>query len=339
VGALRRSAQCPRRRRGPTSWSQAPCFHAHELLFLNAVTEFRKLAKDVYVFLQPPLVCYSSAGVIVGERDVIVIDSLTNAAMARSLLEEIRGITDKPVRFLINTHSHFDHVYTNHLFPEATVISTHRGREATKANLRAQDKHDALFARLFPDVDLRGGRYTVQDLSFSGNLTFHQGEREVRAIELGAGHSESDVVVHLPGEKIVFCGDVFMSGMPPLPGEGHVTETIAHCRAIEAMEADIYVAGHGDPETLADVRAQRIQLEGQFRRAKECFDQGMSYDKALQAFARDDTPLDFQRLIVLASYWEFTGRRPETADPASQNHMTLLQAIAAEARLLLGSKA
>ena len=300
--------------------------------------EFRRLAKDVYAFLQPPLICYSSAGVIIGDRDVIVVDSLTNAAMTRSLLTEIHQVTDKPVRFLINTHSHFDHVFTNHLFPDAVVISTHRGREETKANRQAQGKHDALFARLFPDVDLTGGCYTLQDVSFSGSLTFYQGDREVRLLELGVGHSESDVVVHLPGEKIVFCGDIFMNAMPPLPGEGHVTQTIAHYKAIEALEADIYVAGHGDPGTLADVRAQRVQLESQFQRARESYERGMSYDAALQAFADDAIPLDFQRMIILASYWEFTGKRPETTDAASQNHMTMLQSIAAEARLRLGRK-
>ena len=298
--------------------------------------EFRKLAKDIYALLQPPLICYSSAGVIIGDPDVIVVDSLTNAALTEGLLAEIRRVTEKPIRFLINTHSHFDHVYTNHLFPEASVISTHRGREETKANRKVQDKHDALFAELFSDVDLRGGRYTVQDMSFSGNLSFYQGKREVRVLELGVGHSESDVVVHLPGEKIVFCGDVFMNGMPPLPGEGHVTQTIAHLKAIEALEADIYVAGHGDPGSLADVRAQRTQLEGQFQRAGICFERGMSYDAALQAFAEDRIPLDFQRLIILASYCEFTGKRPDSTDPASQNHMTLLQGIATEAKLLLG---
>ncbi len=300
--------------------------------------EFRKLAKDVYAFLQPPLICYSSAGVIIGDRDAIVVDSLTNASMTQTLLAEIHRVTDRPIHFLINTHSHFDHVYTNHLFPEATVISTDRGREETKANQKVQGKHDALFAKLFPHVDLSGGRYTLQNMSFSGSLCFYQGEREVRVLELGVGHSESDVVVHLPEEKIVFCGDLFMNGLPPLPGEGHVSRTIANYKAIEALEAEIYVAGHGDPGALADVRAQRAQLEHQFERARECFEQGMSYDAALQAFAKHDIPMDFQRLIILASYWEFTGKRPETADPASQNHMTLLQGIATQAKLLLGRK-
>src|SRR5512136_1140913 len=98
--------------------------------------EFREIAKDVYAFLQPPLICYSNAGVIVGDRDVIVVDSLTNAAMAESLLAEIRRVTSKPIRFLVNTHSHVDHVYTNHLFPEATVIAARAGREETKRNLQ-----------------------------------------------------------------------------------------------------------------------------------------------------------------------------------------------------------
>ncbi len=300
--------------------------------------EFRELARGVYAFLQPPLICYSSAGVIIGDRDVIVVDSLTNAAMTQGLLAEIRRVTDKPIRFLINTHSHFDHVYTNHLFPEATVISSRRGREETEANRKVQDKHDALFARLFPDVDLRGGRYTLQDMTFSGSLCFYHGEREVRVLELGVGHSESDVVVHLPGEKIVFCGDLFMNGMPPMPGEGHVTRTIANYKVIEALEADVYVAGHGDPGTLADVRAQRSLLESQFQHARECFERGMSYDAALQALAGDGVSLDFQRMIILSSYCEFTGKLPESTDPASQNHLTILRGIATEAKLLLGRK-
>lgn len=145
-------------------------------------------------------------------------------------------------------------------------------------------------------------------------------------------------MVHLPGERIVFCGDIFVNAMPPLPGEGHVSETIAHYKASEALQADVYIAGHGDPGTLADVCAQRVQLESQYQRARECFEQGMSYDEALQAFADGAVPLDFQRMIILASYWEFTVKRPDTADPASQTHMTLLQSIATEARLLLGRK-
>ena len=290
--------------------------------------EFRKLAQDVYAFLQPALVWYSSAGVIVGERYVIVVDSLTNAATTGKLLEEIRKLTDKPIRFLINTHSHADHVYTNHLFPEATAITTRWGREHTAANRKAQGRHTALFSKLFPEVDFAGGRYTLQEMTFSGSLSLYQGEREIRVLELGPGHSESDVVVHLPAEKIVFCGDIFMTDLPPLPSEGHVSLSIAHYRAIEALEAEIYVAGHGVPGTLAEVRAQRGVLDEVFRYSRECFEKGMNYDEALRGV--DD--VDFHKMIILSSYCEFTGQLPASQDPASQNHLTLLTGIAAEAR-------
>ena len=130
----------------------------------------------------------------------------------------------------------------------------------------------------------------------------------------------------------------YMNGITPMPGEGHVTQTIANYKAIEALEADIYVAGHGDPGTLADVRAQRSLLESQFQHARECFERGMSYDTALQALAGDGVPLDFQRMIILSCYCEFTGKLPESTDPASQNHLTMLRGITTEAKLLLGRK-
>ena len=302
------------------------------------MTEFRKLADGVYVFLQPPLVWYSSVGVIVGEQDVVVVDSVINAAMAQTLLSEIRNVTDKPIRFLVNTHSHADHTYTNHLFPGATSIASHLGRECTRANQEAQELHSMLYAELFPDIDFAGGRYTLQDMSFSGSLAIFQGEREICLLELGAGHSESDVVVHLPEEKIVLCGDVFLSGMPPMPGEGHVSQVIANYRAIEALQADVYVAGHGDPGTLADVVAQRVQLESLFRKARECWQQGIGYDAALEVFSQGEIPLDFQRMVVLSSYCEFAGKLPETSDPGSKNHLAMLQGIARQARLRLGGK-
>ncbi len=123
-----------------------------------------------------------------------------------------------------------------------------------------------------------------------------------------------------------------------MPGEGRVTQTIANCGTIEALEAEIYVGGHGDPGTLDDVRAQRILIESRFQRARKCFERGMSYDAALQALAGDGIRLDFQRMIILSSYCEFTGKLPESADPAGNSHLTVLQGIAMEAKLLLGRK-
>jgi cyclase len=292
--------------------------------------EFRKLSDGVYAFLQPALIWYSNTGVIVGDRDVIVIDSLTNENMTRFFLDEIRRITDKPVSTLINTHSHADHVYTNHLFPSATVISSVHGREKTREFQQQQSLHDLTFKKLFPGVDFTGGRYTLQDMTFAGSISIFQSEREVHVIELGPGHSESDVIVHLPGEKIVFCGDMFMNGLPPLPAEGHLSETIGNLKRIEELQADIYVGGHGSPGTQTDIADQRIFLESLARQARDCFKRGLSYDEALDTFKHSSLPVAYVRPTVLSSYCELGGNMPQSKDPGETNHMTVLRNVADE---------
>lgn len=296
--------------------------------------EFRELAKNVYAFVQPALIWYSAAGVIVGERDVIVVDSLINETMTESLLEHIRNVTDKPVRLLINTHSHPDHVYTNHLFPSATVICSEECREKTREFQLNQALHDETFARLFPDVNFAGGRYTLQDMTFNGAMRIYRYNREIHVIELGPGHSESDVVVYLPDDGIVFCGDLFMKGLAPMPGEGFASAAIANIRKLEDLSADIYVAGHGAPGSKSDIEEQRTLLESLTTRSRQCYDRGMSYDEAMQTFENDRLPVEFARPAVLSIYSELEGKLPASRTPADTSHMLVMSQLARRAEML-----
>jgi len=104
------------------------------------------------------------------------------------------------------------------------------------------------------------------------------------------------------------------------------------------------VAGHGDPGTLADVRAQRTQLESQFQHARECFEQGMSYDGALQPLPTMTFPLDFQRMIILPATANSPAsarkRRPcqsEPHDPAA-GHRHRGQAAAGQERVKIKAR-
>jgi len=297
--------------------------------------EFRELAENVYVFVQPALIWHSTSGVIVGERAVIVVDSLTNETMTGSLLEEIRKVTDKPVKLLINTHSHADHVYTNHLFPSATVICSEKSREKTREFQLNQAVHDETFARLFPDVDFTGGRYTLQDMTFNGAMSIYGNNREIRVIELGPGHSESDVVVHLPDDGIAFCGDLFMNGLPLMPCEGFVSAAINNIKKLEELSADIYVAGHGAPGDRKDVTEQRILLESLRERSRECYDMGLSYDEAIGTFENGNLPVEFARPSVLSSYCEFDGKMPASSNPSDTNHMRIMSLVARRAELMM----
>ena len=294
--------------------------------------EFRELAENIYAFVQPALVWHSNAGVIVGDRHVIVVDSLTNEAMTRSLLDEIRKVTDKPVKLLINTHSHPDHVYTNHLFPSAIVLCSQRGREKTREFQLSQALHAETFAQLFPDIDFSGGRYTLQDMTFTGVLSIYQNKREIRVIELGPGHSESDVVIHLPRERIVFCGDLFMNGLPPMPAEGLATATIASMKLLEELGAETYVAGHGNTGTRMDVTKQRILLESLTGHSRQCFERGLSYDEAMKTLGDATLPVEFARPAVLSAYCECAGKIPASRNQADTNHMQVMSAVARRAQ-------
>ena len=290
--------------------------------------EFKELAKNVYAFVQPPLVMYSSAGVIIGERDVTVIDSLINQPLAEALREEIGKLTDRPVKLLINTHSHADHVYTNHLFSTAPTLCSSRCREKTGEFMAKQAAHDEAFARLFSEVSFSGGRYTLQDMTFDGGMSIYSGGMEVRLIELGPGHSESDVVAFLPDAGIVFCGDIFMNGLPPMPMEGHLTSTIANLKRVEGLGADTFVPGHGDIGGRGDVSSQRSMLERLAGQALDCYRRGMSYDEAVGSFEGGDIPVDFARPSVLSGYCEWSGKIPPSSLESNTDHMQVMRQVA-----------
>jgi cyclase len=301
---------------------------------------FTRLANGVFAFLQQCRVWHSNAGVIVSDDDVLVIDSLTNEAMVNTLLSEIQGVTDKKIAFLINTHSHPDHTFTNHLFPSATTICSRAGREWSQRFLSKQDVLLHEFAELFPDISFEGSKYTLQNLTFENNLSFYRNNREIRLIELGPGHSESDVIVYVPQEKIVFCGDVFMNGLPPLPSEGRISSTIANLMSLESLNADIYVPGHGEIGRLKDIVEYRCLMESIQAQAHMCFDKGLSYDEAVQSFGAGSTPLPFIKPSLLSCYYEFNGRQPKSQHPPDLDHMQLLRGVAEQERLdrLYGKK-
>ena len=109
-----------------------------------------------------------------------------------------------------------------------------------------------------------------------------------------------------------------------------VVDSLTNAALTERLRADIrrvtdkpirfLVAGHGEPGTLADVRAQRAHLDHQFQHGRDCFARGLSYYSALQVLAGDDMPSDSQRLILLASYWEFTGTRSGISGKTTQQN-------------------
>jgi cyclase len=250
-----------------------------------APPEMKELASGVYAFLQTPAPFYSNAGLIVGKDYAIVVDTLTDGNMVENFIRKIKEVTHKPIRFVVNTHWHSDHIYTNHYFPEAMVICSSRTR---KEILRLNPIEIETLSQVIPKTitTFKGSKITIPDLTFDGTFTFYDGKREIQLIDLGPGHSQSDVVVFLPEEKIVFTGDLVtpsLEGMIPLRGGSYrlikVLDTLA------SFDAHTFVPGHGSEvhsreEVARKANAGIESLIVMREEARKCFDQGMTYQEA-----------------------------------------------------------
>jgi cyclase len=236
----------------------------------------KRLAPNVYAYIQSKGTWYwSNAGFIVGNDYVVVVDSLATVGLTRRFKEEIRAITDKPIRYLINTHHHGDHTYGNHVFAGATIIS-HDACHRELTETRIMDS--ALLNAIFPEFDFRGIAATPADITFDRRLTLHVDEREVRLLHFGPGHTVDDIIVYLPDEGIIFAGDFIFLYSTPLGMEGSFAGWLKNLDAMANLDASVYVPGHGPvcgPEGLKLCRDYLVLVQ---REARKRFDKGMTVE-------------------------------------------------------------
>ena len=123
--------------------------------------------------------CVSNAGLIVGPESCIVIDALFAPSMTQAFQAEIKRVTDKPVRLLINSHHHIDHTLGNALFPEAQIIShVNALSEQARNGLAPLERLRSIVPDLVAETD--GIELRLPDITFEGTLTLNLGGREVR---------------------------------------------------------------------------------------------------------------------------------------------------------------
>jgi glyoxylase-like metal-dependent hydrolase (beta-lactamase superfamily II) len=202
--------------------------------------------------------------VIVGDDGVAIVDPGAGPNGARVLRAAIRTITDRPIRWVIDTHFHFDHAFGNGAFGDAPVVAHDSvrpmlGKDALHtrtvagyvAGLPAQiEKTRADVLRLaaleaYRD-ELATFVATPPALTLGDRVTLWLGGREVRLLHLGRGHTAGDVVVYLPRERIVCTGDLF-NGYIGYMGDAYVDEWADTLARLEALDFETVIPGHGAP--------------------------------------------------------------------------------------------
>lgn len=248
----------------------------------GAAFRFNKVAEGVYhVVGTGSLAVVGNSAVIINDDDVVLVDDHVSPAAAWVLLEEIKALTDKPVRTVINTHFHFDHAHGNQVFGKDVQIIGHEftrdmllgGKSAQMplykgyvARLPAQI--ESLRQRLAAETDTARKTALQTELQIAENsavaqtelkptppnvtlktqMTLFRGSREIQIRFLGRAHTAGDVVVYLPREKLVITGDLLTSELSNM-SDAYVNEWPGALEELKKLDFTTVLPGHGEAFT------------------------------------------------------------------------------------------
>ena len=205
----------------------------------------------------------SNAGFVVTDDGVVVVDALGSPALADEMLAEIRRVTTQPLRYLILTHYHADHIYGAQVFKAAgaTVLAHREGLDYLNSDT-AQKRLAASREELAPWVDAQT-RLVVADRWLTDRETaLRVGSFELLIVHVGPSHTAEDLVVVVPRLGVMFSGDLFFRGRIPFVGQADSRQWIASLGRLIAQQPRLVIPGHGPVSTdpLADLQLTRDYL-------------------------------------------------------------------------------
>lgn len=292
--------------------------------------EIVKLADGVYgaIFSEPRMDPVESNSVIVINRDsVLVVDANRTPATARAVIAEIRKLTDKPVRYVVNSHWHDDHIFGNQsykeAFPRVDFVAHRNTREDmerlafphiqsgidrfTKAAADAEaqlnsgskpggerltEKERAQLSeelKVYRDVlpKIKTIRLVLPTVTFDEQLTLHEGDRTIQVLYFGRGNTRGDVAVYLPREKVLVTGDLLVHPVPFAYGS-FLGDWIQSLKKLRELDADIIVPGHGPVMRNKEYVSTVIELlESVVGQVRDAAGRGLSLEETRKAVKLD----------------------------------------------------
>jgi glyoxylase-like metal-dependent hydrolase (beta-lactamase superfamily II) len=201
-----------------------------------------------------------NVGAVLGDGEVLLVDTRGRAAEAEELLADLKALTRLPCRQAVNTHAHFDHCFGNATLRPAAIW----GHQRCAANLRAHgEEQRRTTMRAMPELarELAAVRIDPPDREVpDAGATLDVGGRLVQLRFCGRGHTDNDLVVLVPDAGVLFAGDLVEEGAPPSYGDGFPLEWPATVDRLLALAPPTVVPGHGDVVGRDFVRRQRDEL-------------------------------------------------------------------------------
>lgn len=285
----------------------------------SADFDVTQVVPGVYAVIAKPGIA-SNGAFIVNQDDVVVVDTHLRPSWARETIAEIRKVTNKPVRYIINTHWHRDHVQGNQAYLEAygpgiTIIQQNLAREDQLKNqpieikTRAPEEVARLEKLLASGKNEKGVALTAEDkaqlqhlldlqhayiaeipqirlvpgnVTFDHSLVLHESGRDICLYYYGYAHTRGDAIVYLPAEKIVLTGDVLESGVP-IMRSAYPAQWLSVLGAIGKLDWNIVIPGHGGIQRNRDtLNGFTAYLTDLVAETRKAVAKGDSADQAVQ---------------------------------------------------------
>jgi cyclase len=268
-----------------------------------------EVARGVFAYVQPDGGwCLNNAGILVGGAETALVDTVATHERALALKRAAAAVAPRPLRYVVNTHFHGDHTYGNFVFAPDTAII---GHEACRAEMAAAG---LAMTALWPDVQWGDVTVTPPSVTFSDRAVLHLGDLEVQLIHPGPAHTTGDTVVWLPEPRVLFTGDIVMSGVTPFIPMGSLSGSLAAIGLMRELDPHTVVPGHGPvggPELLD---ANALYLQWLRDVAEEAWQAGLTPLEAARATnpGRFASLLDPERLVpnLHRAYAEAAGAAP-----------------------------
>ena len=204
----------------------------------------------------------SNAAFVVTPEGVVVIDALGSPPLAQELIRAIGRVTSQPIRHLIVTHYHADHIYGLQAFQAlGATITAHRGGQSYLHSDTARLRLQASREELAPWIDEQT-RLVAADRWIDGPTRFTLGGMDFDLQPVGPAHTPEDLVVFLPGSRILFAGDIVFRGRIPFVGQADSGRWIEALDRLIGFDARLIVPGHGpaSASAQADLKLTRDYL-------------------------------------------------------------------------------
>jgi cyclase len=244
---------------------------------VSGAHRFEKVAEGIYyATASGTMNVGANSPIILTDDEALIVDSEITPAAGRALAADLKAITSKPIRYVVDSHYHYDHAHGNQVFIDnAQVIGHDNTRKRLLTNVLEQytylnsvkpipERVTALRDRIGKESDpqqkatlerqvasalayleqVKETKVTPPSVTFDRSLTIVRGGREMRLLYLGRGHTDTDVVVYLPKERIVCTGDL-MESVVSYMGDSYPDEWVATLDKLRALDFDTVMPGHG----------------------------------------------------------------------------------------------